>query len=292
MTDMPDYPDDMPHDLDFSIFQNGGLTRNYMQHFMTRVGDDGLTFYERQEQKRLKEQELAEKIADATLLRNCESTTLPCVHDPECIDMECTANIENRRAAEEKYQKTLAALSATPKPQTQPIVKKPALSKGPSTLMSKSAAAVLSQPTRSTIDSQPKLPPKTSLSFIKPASILSRPKRTPQPTNPSPMRHAASSATSKTTLGHSKGRIASAALRKPALTAKERPLKAQIPDPTLAPGLYIERYGVPKLGSEMWVRCKDAGCFDEEREEDLGEVGNELDDFLREEAEREFVLSW
>lgn len=46
----------------------------------------------------------------------------------------------------------------------------------------------------------------------------------------------------------------------------------------------------------MWIRCKDAGCFDQhEREEDEGGLGTSgggstLEDLWREEAEREFFL--
>lgn len=296
---MPDYPDDMPHDLDFSKFQNGGLTRGYMHHFATMVGDDGLNFYERKEQQRRKEQETADKIADAMLLRDFESTNIPCIHDPECIEIECTVNIENRRAAEEKYEKTMAELSTGAKPMS-PAAKKPVPSKGPSTINSKSAAAALSQlkPTAAVPAQKPssKKPPP----FSKPSLVLSRPKRTPPPTNPSPMRHSAASAASKTTIGHSRGRIASAALKKnsilpppskdlaPAHPQSEAQQRALLP-----PAVYIERYGVPRVGSEMWIRCKDAGCFDPAEQHDEADgrgAGSALEDLWREEAERDFLL--
>lgn len=296
---MPDYPDDIPHDLDFSMFQNGGLTRGYMYHFATRVGDDGLTFYDRKEQQRRKEQEIADKIADAMLLRDFESTNIPCIHDPECVEIECTANIGNRREAEEKYQKTIAELSTSPRPKN-PAAKKAVPSKGPSTLNSKSAAATLSQPKAAAAMPAHKPASKPSLPFSKPSSILSRPKRTPQPTNPSPMRHIAASAASKTTIGHSRGRIASAALKKNSMllppsrdvttTAKQQSeIQARA---LLPPAIYIERYGVPRVGSEMWIRCKDAGCFDqyEDADEEARDAGSKLEDLWREEAERDFYL--
>lgn len=301
---MPNYPDDMPHDLDLSMFQNGGLTRGYMHHFATRVGDDGLSFYERKEQQRRKEQEIADKIADAMLLRDFESTNIPCIHDPECIEIECAANIENRRVAEEKYQKTIAELSASPKPKN-PATKNLVPLKGASTLNSKSAAAALSQPNPTAAVPARHSASKPSLPFSKSSSILSRPKRTPQPTNPSPMRHTAASAASKTTIGHSRGRIASAALKKtsmpppPSKNVDFAKPQSEIQDRALLPpGIYIERYGVPRVGSEMWIRCKDAGCFDQHEHEDeevdgkLGarEGGSALEDLWREEAEREFFL--
>lgn len=297
---MPNYPDDMPHDLDFSMFQNGGLTRGCMRHFATQVGDDGLSFAERREQQRRKEQDIADKTADAMLLRDFESTNIPCIHDPECIGFECIENIENRKAAEEKYQKTIAKLSASSKPKN-PLAKKAVATNGASTINSKSAAAALSQPKPTAAVPAQKPASKPSLPFSKPLSVLSRPKHTPQPINPSPMRHNAASAASKTTIGHSRGRIASASLKNksmPPPPSKEvAPVKqrSEIQDRALLPpALYIERYGVPSVGSEMWIRCKDDGCFDSPEHDDEGELGtrggSSLEDLWREEAEREFFL--
>lgn len=76
-------------------------------------------------------------------------------------------------------------------------------------------------------------------------------------------------------------------------TNKTAAAAAEIPDPTLAPAIYIERYGVPRIGSDQWVRCDRAGCFKEEGEQELEDaVGSTkaLDDLLREEAEKDFQL--
>lgn len=286
---MPDYPDDMPHDINLSMFDGGALKPGFLHHFATRVGDDGLTFYEREERERQRANGLADKMNEALLLRDFESVTIPCVHLQECLD-ECTASIENKKLAEEKYQKTMAALSVSPE-QSKATLKKPAQFKGPSTLNSKSAAAALSQPKQTAPASKPDSSSKSSLIAAKPTTNLPRSKKNPQPTNPSTMRHNAASANSKTTIGHSKGRATSAALRKTALPFRDTTKVAEVPDATLAPGLYIERYGVPKLGSEQWMRCNAAGCFDEE-EADLQDSArggpNALDDLLREEAEQDF----
>ena len=312
---MPDYPDDMPNDLDFSMFKNGGTTRNFLQHFATRIGDDGLSHIEREAKQRQNDAEIADKKADALLLREFESMHMPCIHDPECIDMECTINLENRKAAEEKYQATLAALStSSPKPQNPVPAKKPVQPRSPpSTLASKSAAAALSISKPGPIPNKKSAITKSSSIHFssKPStSILSRKKRTPppQPSNPSRMHHAALAAASKTTIGRSKGRVTSAALKKATLpppssynssksaTADET-LKQQQQqrDDTLAPQVYIERYGVPVVGSEMWIRCKTAGCFDEpdsssEREKEGRSRITALEDLFRLEAERDFEL--
>lgn len=315
--DMPDYPDDMPHDLDFSMFQNGGTTRNFLQHFATRIGDDGLSHIEREAKQRQKDAEIADKKADALLLREFESMHMPCIHDPECIDMECTINLDNRKAAEEKYQATLAALSTSPpKPQNPIPAKKPVQPRAPlSTLTSKSAVAALSISKPDPIPHKRSTTTKSSSSVpfsSKPStSILSRKKRNPapQPSNPSPMRHAALTAASKTTIGRSKGRVTSAAIKKAKLpapppssnssksaTADElKKHQQQERDHTLAPQVYIDRYGVPMVGSEMWIRCKTAGCFDvpesspERAEEGRSRIAA-LEDLFRQEAERDFEL--
>lgn len=303
---MPDYPDDMPHDLDFSMFKNGGTTRNFLQHFATRVGDDGLSHIEREAKQRQKDAEVADKKADALLLREFESMHMPCIHNPECIDMECTINLDNRKAAEEKYQATLAALSTSPpKPKIPAPVQKPVqLRAPPATLTSKSAVAALSISKPAPVPNKKSTTTKSSSSIpfsSKPStSILSRKKQNPapKPSNPSPMHHAALAAASKTTIGRSKGRVTSAALKKATLLPADETKKQQQQqqrDHTLAPQVYIDRYGVPVEGSEMWIRCKTAGCFDElesssEREEEGRSRITALEDLFRQEAERDFEL--
>lgn len=272
------------------MFDNGVIQPGFLHHFVTRVGADGLTFYERKEKEQQKVDDRADRMNEAIILRDLESLPLSCVHRQECHGEECSESIANKEAAELKYQKTIAALS-THRKNAKPILKKSDQAKAPSTFTSKSAAAALSQ--RSEAPSPLKTKPTTKISLpFKTPSILSRPKKAPQPTNPSPMRHTAASALSKTTIGHSKGRTTSAALRKPALSAKNPNKAAERPDPTLAPATYIERYGVPHIGSDQWIRCNRAGCFNEENEmDDIGAGSTKaLDELLREEAEKDFQL--
>lgn len=99
-------------------------------------------------------------------------------------------------------------------------------------------------------------------------------------------------------MGYSKGRAASATLHKTGLPKREvKTSSNEIPDTSLAPVEYIQRYGVPRLGSEMWIRCKTAGCFDEDEGPSLEEIfaGDHpygLDTLLREEAEQDFQLTF
>lgn len=291
---------------------------------MTRVGPDGLTFYERKEKEQQRVNEIADKISEATFTRDFESLPFSCVHRQECPGEECSASIANRKAAELKYQKTIAALSEHSK-NPKLVTKKVNRPDGPSTLTSKTAATALSQPREAPSPLKAKPTTKLSPHSSKTTSVFSRPKKQPpQPTNPSSMRHTAASALSKTTIGHSKGRATSAAMRtssvlRPAKdvqdikniedikiakgTTAKRAVAAtasKTPDPTLlAPAVYIERYGIPRIGSEMWIRCERVGCFDtnakneelleREAEEAAGSI-QALDHMLREEAEKEFQL--
>lgn len=329
-TELPDLPDDLPHDIDLSLLKNGGIHPGFLHHFVTRAGPDGLTFYERKEKEQQRVNEIADKISEATFTRDFESLPFPCIHRQECPGEECSASIANRKAAELKYQKTITALSErhhskNPKLLVTKKVNRP--DGGPSTLTSKTAATALSQPTEGLSSPlKAKLTTKLSPHTSKTTSVFSRPKKQPpQPTNPSIMRHTAASALSKTTIGHSKGRATSAAMRTSSsvlppgrnvqnikhiegskiaegVTAKEAAAAAaaQTPNPALlAPAVYIERYGVPRIGSEMWIRCERAGCFDTnanneevlggEQEAVAGSI-QALDDLLREEAEKDFQL--
>ena len=263
-------------------------------YFATRKDDDGLSIMEREEQRQQLLWNISDRKMEAQMLRDIESHPIPCSHYPECPGELCTDTVEARKAADEQYQKTIAAIEA----ENTPAFKKPSPSQGPSTIKSKFAAAALSQPKQPITMPKPTLKPgapSTKPRFH--TSLASRPKKTPQPTNPSPMRHTAATAASKTTMGYAKGRATSATLRQTLLPRKDpRPAANELPDTTLAPADYIQRYGVPRLGSDMWFRCKTAGCFDEDDAPSLeqifaGDNPHGMDTLLREEAEQEFQMT-
>lgn len=264
--------------------------RGALSYFATRKGDDGLSHLEREEQRRQKIWDIYDRKVEAKLQRDIDSQNIPCTHYPECHGELCKDTIENRKTAEKQYLKTIAKIDA----EIEPAAKKPALSNGPSTLRSKSAAAALSHPKAS--DPVSKGISKPVASSTKPrlhTSLVSHPKKTPAPTNPSLMRHAAAVATSKTTMGYAKGRSTSATLRNTILPKKD----SDVPDTSLAPAQYIARYGTPRLGSEMWLTCKRAGCFDEDEGPSLEEIfagdhPHGLDALIREEAEQDFQLTF
>jgi len=286
---MPDFPDDH-FQIDTSLFENGGLMSGAFTYFQTREGEDGLSHVERDQQRRQKQWDIMDRKDEAKLQRDFDGMNIPCTHYPECPGDVCKDTVEARKAAEEQYQKTIAEIDA----ETAPKPKKPAPTTRPSTLKSRSAAAALSQ--SKTTNVAPKMADKGALQPIKSRvnpSLVSKSKKHPVPTNPSSMRHTAAVAASKTTMGYAKGRSTSATLRNTILPKKE----PDVPDTSLAPAVYIERYGVPRLGSEMWFTCQMAGCFDEDEEPSLedgmaGDHPHGLDKLIREEAEQDFQLTF
>ncbi|KAL9612416.1 MAG: hypothetical protein Q9204_008962 [Flavoplaca sp. TL-2023a] len=214
---------------------------------------------------------------------------MSCLCVPECWGDECKENPIRKKEAQEAYKKTMTDLEQM----IHGPSKKPMKSKGPTISTSKAAATALSSSKRPVLAAKPQQ--KSTAPIKRSLPILSRNRKTPPPTNPSEMRHAAAVATSKTTMGYSKGRATSATMRKTVLPGKENLVPEVVPDYSLPPGAFIKRYGVPRYGSEKWLECKIAGCFDEDYVEDLGEaVTAENDDvvaeYFRKEAEKEFVL--
>ena len=281
--DLPNVPDDMPQDLDTSMFENGGLMRDYMYHFVTKKEADGLNFLERQEIEQQNRYDRADKTFEAMLLRDIESAPIPCVHNPECRGEECKAIHEYRQEAEEKFKRTMASI----KTDRTKVEKNSALPESPSIKPRKCAATALSQPKAS--GTKPKSlssAPKSRL----PASLMSNRKKTPPPTNPSPMRYAAAAAASRNTLGYSNGRSTSAALRKTILQGKDCKSVEQreTPDTSLPPALYIHKYGMPKVGTEFWRLCKDFGYFDEDNTAADFHGVERSKDIWKEQAEEEF----
>lgn len=262
---------------------------------MTREGPDGLSHAEREEQRLQKIYDIADRKTEALMQRDIDSTPIPCTHYPECLTETCKDTVEARKAAEEQYHKTIATIEAA----SGPAAKELRASNGPSTLKSKVAAASLSLPKHSnpalkTASKPNNAPGKPRLT----TSLVARSRKTTLPTNPSPMYHNAAVAASKTTMGYSKGRAASATLRKTVLPKKEvKTGSNEIPDTSLAPAEYIRRYGAPREGSEMWIRCRTLGCYDEDEGPSLEEIfagdhPHGLDTLLREEAEQDFQLTF
>ena len=138
--------------------------------------------------------------------------------------------------------------------------------KPPGTITSRKAASALSVAPKSAA-----VPPKTSRPPTKPmTSFLSRSKPTTQLPIDCSIRHNAATATSRSTLGYTKGRSASGVLQKRegGLTRSVSNF-SQGSDTTITPASFAEN--VSGLGSDEWRRLKFLGAFDhDDEEQELG----------------------
>ncbi len=233
--------------------------------------------------------------SEAAMLRDIESTPMECFHSPDCPGEICKDTLERAYAAAEKYRKTMAAIEAEEAPAWRKLLEKEGRTTMPKHLTSsiskpKVSTAVVNPTSKVSAPAKKPLAP-TAKAHLTNAKLATRPKPNLVPSNPSPMRHSAALAASKTTMGYSKGRKTSDALRKSVLPGKENAREA--PDTTLAPAEYLSRYGVPRVGTDIWFRCKSAGCFDEEEGPSFEELMglDKEDTFFREAAEQDFVLT-
>ena len=280
------------------MFTQGNLFEGAIEYFANRKGSDGLSFNERYQKTQEKKQAIQDKKDEAALLRDLDSLPVPCTHHPECPGEVCKDTMISRREAQEEYEKTIAIIEAEAAPKKL-MKTRPAEPAAPSTIKSRAAAAALSQP-------KPPKPVNDPVKKNTPApakprfgiSGIAQPKKAPAPTNPSAMHHTASTATSRTTLGHAKGRAVSSGLRKANEPSKKTggfvPFEER--DTSIAPIVYFARYGEPPLGSEMWFSCWDLGLFGNERrsrvtESEEPDDGKTLDELIREDALDDFQLT-
>lgn len=284
----------MPHDIDLSMFANGGLTRGFWAHYGNPLGDDGLTHHEREALKRQARWNKMDKEIEEAIQSQLDSI-IPCTHDPSCPGSECKDATAHRQTVEAKQRKKNPPTSLKP----GPPIKKPLAPNPPSTtLTAKSAAVALSHPNRLA----PTLP-KTRKPSLPPSST------------PFPPRNPTAAALASRTIGYSAGRATSASLRHSVLPSSTKPPSTKAPsssfpttkannninrprspDTTLPPALYIRRYGVPPEGSEKWLECWRSGCFDEDGEEGDGGLRGGMEGLERvlreEEEEREGEFVW
>jgi hypothetical protein len=319
-TPLSDPPMEIPYDDTFPQFKDGNLTRGWWDEYAYRKGEDGLTDWERNEKK---EKEEYERDVDSLIRKTFDEMEIPGFNVREYSDEECEDERRARLKAEEnakaKTEEGPSSTSTTQPSKSQPSTIKP-FHPVPSTVRSRSAATALSNPSKLAppISTKPRQPPAPAApKTILPSFFSTKP--TPTPTNPSPMRHTASTATSRQTLGYAKGRSVSGALRprinttntiantrkptsasKPARETKASGENGEIDASRLSVQEYIERKGVPKVGSDLWYRATQLGYFETatdalagklkvEKPLELGELFGDID-VPGEEADEEFEL--
>ncbi|OJD10561.1 hypothetical protein ACJ73_09757 [Blastomyces percursus] len=276
-TPLPDPPEDVPYNEDFPQFKDKNFTRGWHKLFVDdEIGEDGLTHKERE---RKAEQEAYDKRMDALIQEQVDNMELLGINVRQFPDEPCAEEV----AAEIMRKREMR----------QQPAKRVIVDRSISTVRSRTAARMLSQQSRSAVAPpmpKPKPKPKPKIRF---SSGFARPtkqqqeqkqqkqqKQQPTPSNPSNMSHAAVKASSRTTVGYSRGRRVSSSLRqktasttinRQTTTARQATSSSNNPADILSPAKYMELYGSPPFGSEMWSRCKAAGLFDPAPENEQAE---------------------
>ena len=298
-------------------------TYNYILH---KPDENGKSYVQRQEEEDEMLAEFGRQSANAKMQLDLDYVNIPCFHYPECLNDYCSENDKVRKAADETFKKTMAQIeekyipkhlkikssNIDPSNKTKAAPNSSQTVRGPSTMNSRGAASALSQPKRGALNT--KAPSKITLTTGK-ISLPFRNQKVSQPTNPSSMRHASAVSNSKTTIGRSAGRAASATFRnanakstvdgaskkpnttqpKPSRSVHSTSSTREVPDSSLPPAEYIENYGAPRISSDLWIRFRDLGCFPEwnlGRDDEASDDGEPavVDDWFREEAMKDFEL--
>ncbi|KAJ5743938.1 hypothetical protein N7533_008808 [Penicillium manginii] len=237
--DLPDLPDDITYDTTFPQFRPRnralGLESVYGKQ---QVGRDGLT----QRQRKFREDSLrCDKMAEEMIMKQLDTITL---NEP----------------SEDELMKAPMPQPRSTRSRT-PVSTTTRHTRTVSTLRSREAASALaSAPTPSAAPARVAPASKSRLPSALPSALMPR-KKTRVPTNPSSMRNTAAAAASNSTLGYSKGRSVSSTLNE-----NKEDSKPSTTHTTLSPETYMQLYGAPPLGSDMWTRCKAAGSFDSPEE--------------------------
>lgn len=249
---LPDDPEEFPYDDTFPQFQGANFSRGWLELGKERAGADGLTTAERHYKKQSEE---CDRRIEAQLQKDIDNMELLGINVRAYPDEPC---IEEQLAAERQAAKTTTAT-------------KPSSSRGIDTVRSRTAATALSgtikKPATTIKPRQVAVPKARAVSSTAKRPALAA-------TRTSSTQHAAAAATSRTTVGYSKGRNVSNSLKRTPLSATSfrsasNPQASTVDKSKLSPAMYIQLYGTPPIGSDMWYRCHDAGCFTETNDDEL-----------------------
>lgn len=263
--ELADPPEEIPYDDTFPQFQGRNMFKGWAQLYGPPIGPDGLTDSQRELERQYdKLGEEWHKEVDAQI------NAIPSHPEIEA-DREVERILRTHFSKKAKDVDTVKARGAAS-----------ALSKQPSQL---SKPTIASQ-------QRAKMPSKLLPTSKKP---------TPQPTNPSSMRHTALAAASRNTVGYSKGRNVSSKLPNVTSPAKGTAARGKQLDEEqydMSPQQFKSLFGEPPEGSDMWYRLHEDEIFPKPRylvddlDEDLDDL--RLDDVVVEDAEDndDFELKW
>ncbi|KAF3892905.1 hypothetical protein GTR04_0636 [Trichophyton interdigitale] len=287
---LPDDDGYITYDTTFPHFKGNNFARGWQKLYEdTSVGEDGLTAKQR------KEKEL-----DDAYNKHIEELIQAQIDSIGTLELEGEG--DDAKAEAEESRPVSRATTKSQRPE-----------RTVSTLRSKSAAQALAMDPKESVRtrSSARLAAKAAAKAATASTTTTatsttkttKQKKTTEPTNPSSMRHTAAVASSRNTLGYSKGREALAALREgtdqPKSSSKagrstNKAGEQENETDHLSPELYMQLYGPPAFGTEMWSRCKIAGYFDDEvktTEELLGIDSTNVDDaFVEDEESANFQL--
>ncbi|KAF3392350.1 hypothetical protein DPV78_010287 [Talaromyces pinophilus] len=231
--ELPDDPEDITYDTTFPQFKGANMTRGWHKiYYHGDIGEDGLT----DRQRKFQEQVIAsEKKIDEMIQKQVDD-----------IDLK-------ELLLEDKPEPLLEASSSQAHKKEHTRSASAMLPTRASTLKARNAAAALSRPGSSaTVRSD----------TVRSSSAAAKTRKTPTPQpNVSNARHAVATASSRTTVGYSRGRSVSSAFPNKPTTAGKKPSQ---PKAIVSPETYVQLYGAPPVGSEMWARCEEAGCLPEQ----------------------------
>ncbi|KKK18136.1 hypothetical protein P175DRAFT_0502663 [Aspergillus ochraceoroseus IBT 24754] len=213
--DLPDYPDDITYDTSFPQFQPKNLALGLESVYGdNEIGSDGLTKRERKFQQ---DSVAYDKMVDEMILKQVEGMGFDESGDSD----QCRRTGMSQHRLEARRPRIPAG--------------KTRYHTGISTIRARDAATALSSTERSI--SQPRA--ALVKSKVRVASSLFPSKKPRVPINPSAMRHAAATASSRTTLGYTKGREVSSRLQGKNKTHAQPPAAQRI----LSPETYLQPYG-------------------------------------------------
>ncbi|KAK2871876.1 hypothetical protein FQN49_002730 [Arthroderma sp. PD_2] len=273
---LPDHDEYITYDTTFPQFKGANVARGWEKLYEDNsVGEDGLTAKQR-EAKEL--DEAYDRRIDALIQAQIDSIgTLG-------LEGELEDGVESRPTS----RATSRATSQSGRSE-----------RSVSTLRSKSAAQALAMdPKASVRRTSPRLAAKASAKAPAKVPTKTTMKKTTAPSNPSSMRHTAAVASSRNTLGYSKGRNVLSALQgesepTKSMTTTKKDEKDNEVESILSPERYMQLYGPPPFGSDMWSRCKIAGYFEEEVKstEELLEMDGIDDAYVEDEESANFQLT-
>ena len=236
--ELADIPDEITYDTTFPQFQPRNMALGLESVYGdNEVGSDGLTKKER----KFREDSIAyDRMVDETTLKQITSMNLSDFNESDGLTESTTSDGLRERGNDDKSRMT--------KLQSRPT-------SGTSTIQARNAAAALSG------SSSARVKPSSMIRQQRPRVTSVFPSQKPRDRgNPPDMAHSAAVARSRSTLGYSKGRNVSSAMNQRAPRMKKQ---VNSSSQNISPESYVDLYGPPPLGSEMWIRCKAVGCFDE-----------------------------